>query len=103
RVTGALLAPDLAGDPGGVRLDELTLGNLGLRDGEQVTVTPLPPRAAAAVVVAAAPDVMHAVPLDVLRLALLGKVVAPGDNVSLLPQDVAPTGPREVAEVRRIL
>jgi transitional endoplasmic reticulum ATPase len=104
RVSGALVAlrPD-EGAAGEVHCDDLTLGNLGLRDGEPVGVTPLPLRSAGSLVVAGAPDVMHAVPLDMLQRALLGKVIAQGDNVSLLPQDVAPTGPPDVAAVRRRL
>ena len=105
RVTGALVAA--AQDEPALDLlhcDDLTLGNLGLRDGEPVGVTPLLPlRPSVSLVVAGAPDVMHAVPLEMLRLALLGKVVAQGDNVSLLPQDVAPTGPRDVVALRRTL
>ena len=106
RVSGALVAVDRSGAaPGELLCDDLTLGNLGLRDGEPVGVSPLPLplRPAGSLVVAGAPDVMHAVPPDMLRLALLGKMVAHGDNVSLLPQDVAPTGPPEVAAVRRRL
>jgi transitional endoplasmic reticulum ATPase len=76
--------------------DDLVLGNLGLRDGGQVTVGPAPQTAAARVTVAGPVHLQAAISPDMLRLALLGKVVSAGDDVSLLPQDVLPaasTGP----------
>ena len=70
--------------------DDLTLGNLGLRDGGQVTVTPVPVVAARRVTLTGAPEIAAVVAPEMLRLALLGKVVSTGDDVSLLPQDVLP-------------
>jgi transitional endoplasmic reticulum ATPase len=70
--------------------DDLTLGNLGLRDGGQVTVTPVPVVAARRVTLTGAPEIVAVVSPEMLRLALLGKVVSTGDDVSLLPQDVLP-------------
>ena len=70
--------------------DDLTLGNLGIRDGGQVTVAPAPVRAAHGVTLAGPPEIVAVVSPEVLRLALLGKVVTVDDNVSLLPQDVMP-------------
>ncbi len=70
--------------------DDLLLGNLGLRDGGQVTVTPVPVRATARVTLAAPAELQALVSPEMLRLALLGKVVSLDDNVSLLPQDVLP-------------
>ncbi|SDY09176.1 transitional endoplasmic reticulum ATPase [Micromonospora pattaloongensis] len=70
--------------------DDLTLGNLGVRDGDQVTVSPSPVAAARRVVLTGPPEIAAAVPAEMLRLALLGKVVTPADDVSLLPQDVLP-------------
>ncbi|MGC9670818.1 AAA family ATPase [Planosporangium sp. 12N6] len=70
--------------------DDLTLGNLGTRDGGQVTVAPAPARAARTVALAGPAQIQAVVSPEMLRLALLGKVVTVGDNVSLLPQDVAP-------------
>ncbi|HET6533242.1 MAG TPA: AAA family ATPase [Actinoplanes sp.] len=70
--------------------DDLTLGNLGMRDGGQVTVTPIPVRAARRVTLSGPPEVVAVVSPEMLRLALLGKVVTAGDDVSLLPQDVMP-------------
>lgn len=71
--------------------DDLLLGNLGLRDGGQVTVSAAPLRAAASVTLAGPPEIVAVVSPEMLRLALLGKVVTVGDNVSLLPQDVSLT------------
>jgi transitional endoplasmic reticulum ATPase len=71
--------------------DDLLLGNLGLRDGGQVTVSAAPLRAAASVTLAGPAEIAAVVSPEMLRLALLGKVVTVGDNVSLLPQDVSLT------------
>ncbi|MFF5178725.1 AAA family ATPase [Micromonospora sp. NPDC000316] len=70
--------------------DDLTLGNLGLRDGGQVRVSPVPLTPAARVTLAGPVEVVAAVSPEMLRLALLGKVLTAGDDVSLLPQDVLP-------------
>jgi len=68
--------------------DDLILGNLGVRDGGQITVAPAPVVAARRVALAGPVEIVAAVSPEMLRLALLGKVVTAGDNVSLLPQDV---------------
>ncbi|HLL69345.1 MAG TPA: AAA family ATPase [Micromonosporaceae bacterium] len=78
--------------------DDLILGNLGLRDGGQVTISPAPVRAAHRVVLAGPPAIEAVVSPEMLRLALLGKVVTIEDNVSLLPQDVTAAG-----DVRRLV
>ncbi|RLP86141.1 AAA family ATPase [Micromonospora sp. CV4] len=70
--------------------DDLTLGNLGLHDGGQVRVIPASLIPASRVTLAGPVEVVAAVSPEMLRLALLGKVVTPGDDVSLLPQDVLP-------------
>ncbi|MET8356710.1 AAA family ATPase [Micromonospora sp. NPDC005171] len=70
--------------------DDLTLGNLGLHDGGQVRVSPVPLVPASRVVLAGPVGVVAAVSPEMLRLALLGKVLTAGDDVSLLPQDVLP-------------
>ncbi|GAA2378342.1 AAA family ATPase [Dactylosporangium salmoneum] len=69
--------------------DDLVLGNLGLRDGGQVAVAAAPLRAAQTVTLSGPAEIMAVVSPEMLRLALLGKVVTVGDNVSLLPQDVS--------------
>ncbi|GAB1694770.1 AAA family ATPase [Krasilnikovia sp. M28-CT-15] len=70
--------------------DDLTLGNLGMRDGGQVTVTPIPVTEARRVTLTGPPEIVAVVSPEMLRLALLGKVVTADDDVSLLPQDVMP-------------
>ncbi|HET9517518.1 MAG TPA: AAA family ATPase, partial [Actinoplanes sp.] len=82
--------------------DDLILGNLGLRDGGQVTVTPVPAVAARSVTLAGPAEIVAVVSPEMLRLALLGKVVSAGDDVSLLPQDVLPqAGHRPLVEAAR--
>ncbi|MGC4804032.1 AAA family ATPase [Micromonospora sp. DT233] len=91
RVTAGIVAP--AGPGASTALlyaDDLLLGNLGIRDGGQVTVSPAPVVAARRVTLAGPVQVLAAVSPEMLRLALLGKVVTAGDDVSLLPQDVLP-------------
>ncbi|MFI2646839.1 AAA family ATPase [Micromonospora fulviviridis] len=91
RVTAGIAAP--AGPSASSALlyaDDLLLGNLGLRDGGQVTVSPLPAVPLRRVTLAGPVGVVAAVSPEMLRLALLGKVVTAGDDVSLLPQDVLP-------------
>jgi transitional endoplasmic reticulum ATPase len=84
--------------------DDLILGNLGVRDGAQVTVEPAPVAAARTVTVAGPAATVAVVSPEMLRLALLGKVVTAGDNVSLLPQDVTPTPSRPpIEDTRRSL
>jgi transitional endoplasmic reticulum ATPase len=70
--------------------DDLIVGNLGLRDGGQVTVTPIPVVEARRVTLTGPAEIAAVVSPEMLRLALLGKVVSAGDDVSLLPQDVMP-------------
>jgi transitional endoplasmic reticulum ATPase len=104
RTTGAVAAvsgPQTA--RGDLLCDDLLLGNLGVRDGDPVTVAPAPLREARRVVVAGTAEAMTAVRPGMLREALLGKVVTAGDNVSLLPQDAAPGALREAASARRSL
>lgn len=91
RVTAGIVAP--AEPTASVALlyaDDLTLGNLGVRDGGQVTVGPVPLTPARRVTLSGPVPVLAAVSPEMLRLALLGKMVTEGDDVSLLPQDVLP-------------
>ncbi|GAA2196039.1 AAA family ATPase [Micromonospora lupini] len=82
--------------------DDLTLGNLGLRDGASVRVSPLPLIPAGRVTLTGPVEVVAAVSPEMLRLALLGKVVTAGDDVSLLPQDVLPdASTRSLVEAAR--
>lgn len=68
--------------------DDLTLGNLGVRDGEPITVGKATLAAARRIVVSGPREVSVAVTADTLRMALLSKVVTVGDDVSLLPMDI---------------
>ncbi|WP_432834312.1 AAA family ATPase [Dactylosporangium sp. CA-092794] len=90
RVSAGIVA---VAEPGASRAllyaDDLVLGNLGLRDGGQVAVAAAPLRAAQSVTLSGPAEIMAVVSPEMLRLALLGKVVTVGDNVSLLPQDVS--------------
>jgi transitional endoplasmic reticulum ATPase len=91
RTTAGLVAVAAAGSSRALLYaDDLLLGNLGIRDGGQVTITPAPVVAATRIDVAGPAELQAAVSPDMLRLALLGKVVSVGDDVSLLPQDVLP-------------
>ncbi|GIF11137.1 AAA family ATPase [Actinoplanes teichomyceticus] len=103
RVTAGIVARAEAGAGRALLYaDDLTLGNLGMRDGGQVTVTPIPVTAARRVILAGAPEIVAVVSPEMLRLALLGKVVSAGDDVSLLPQDVLPeAGHRSLVEAAR--
>lgn len=90
RVTGALagLAP-AGGDRRVLYADELALANLGVVSQTSVRVERAVVRAADTLTVRAAPQVRASVGPEVVRAALLGKVVTRGDTLSLLPQDVA--------------
>ncbi|MEV4618332.1 AAA family ATPase [Asanoa sp. NPDC049573] len=91
RSTAGIVAPGSPADGRGLlHADDLMLGNLGVRDGAQVTVSPTPVVAARRATLRGAPGVVAAVSPEMLRLALLGKVISTGDDVSLLPQDVVP-------------
>jgi transitional endoplasmic reticulum ATPase len=82
--------------------DDLVIGNLGMRDGGQVTIAPLPVVAARRVTLTGPAEIVAVVSPEMLRLALLGKVVSAGDDVSLLPQDVLPAaGNRSLVEAAR--
>jgi transitional endoplasmic reticulum ATPase len=82
--------------------DDLVLGNLGIRSGGQVSVAPAPVRAALSVTLAGPAEIVAVVTPEMLRLALLGKVITVDDNVSLLPQDVLPAaGARSLVEAAR--
>ena len=64
--------------------DELVLGNMGVPDGGTVQVERVPDREAGSVTVNASHDVLASVSPEILRTALLGKVMTAGDQVSLL-------------------
>jgi transitional endoplasmic reticulum ATPase len=102
RTTGAVavIAP-LDCPPGSVLCDELVLSNLGLRDGDTVVVEAHPRVEARRITVTGPDAVSRTVDPTVLRIALLGKVVTTGDQVSLRPSDLAP--PVDFARLRSSL
>lgn len=102
RVTAAVAARAEAGaSRAALYADDLMIGNLRLRDGDEVTVAPMPIVAARRVTLAGPAEIRVAVTTDMLRLALLGKVVTVGDDVSLLPQDVPHPAQRALVEGAR--
>lgn len=104
RVTTALAAAAGNGAvPGQARLDDVTLSNAGLTDGAQVVVSPATVAPARTVRLAGSRLAAAMVTPETVRLALMGKVLAPGDAVSLLPQDIAPPPGADVHSARRAL
>ena len=100
RTTGALVATaPLVHGPHVVLCDELVLGNLGARDGEQVRVSAEPLREATSITLAGPREVVAAVAPSLARDALHGKVVTSGDSVSLVQQDLTGTS-SDLAAVR---
>ena len=102
RAVGALavLAP-LDCPPGSALCDELLLSNLGLRDGDTVVVEVGARVEAQRITVTGEDRIARTLEPTVLRTALLGKVVVPGDAVSLKPSELAP--PTDFASLRRSL
>ncbi len=107
RVTGALVALSPPGtDERTLLADALTLRNLQVASGTTVWVRRAVEQPAARLVLSAPAEVVAAVPPEVLRTALLGKVVVRGDQVSLLPQDFAlppGTDPGQLTAARRTI
>ncbi|MBC7375220.1 MAG: AAA family ATPase [Frankiales bacterium] len=96
----AVVAP-LDCPPGSALCDELLLSNLGLRDGATVVVAAAPRVEAQRITVTGPDAIARTLDPAVLRTALLGKVVVPGDQVSLRPSDLAP--PVDFARLRSSL
>ncbi|MEJ2867326.1 AAA family ATPase [Actinomycetospora sp. OC33-EN08] len=91
RSTVALAAPAVGMvAPGTATLDETAMVNAGIVAGTTVAVEPVTVTAARTITVAGSQLATAAVAPETLRLALTGKVLSPGDTVSLLPQDLAP-------------
>ena len=102
RAVGALavLAP-LDCPPGSALCDELLLSNLGLRDGDTVVVEVGARVEARRITVTGDDRIARTLEPTILRTALLGKVVVPGDAVSLKPSELAP--PTDFASLRQSL
>jgi transitional endoplasmic reticulum ATPase len=102
RTTAALVAPAPApAAPGAAVLDETTMVNAGVVDGATVGVAAAPVAVARAIELAGSRLATVALSPETLRLALTGKVLLPGDTLSLLPQDLAPTPGADAAGARR--
>ncbi|MGF1660921.1 MAG: ATPase, partial [Kineosporiaceae bacterium] len=112
--TAALVAAAPPGThPFVLLVDRLTLANLGLQEGADVDVGPLAVPQCRRVVVAPPEQARHLadrLAADTVRLALLGKVLRPGERVALVPQDftlppsVAPVSlGRAAVELRSVL
>ncbi|MGI5126157.1 AAA family ATPase [Pseudonocardia sp. CA-107938] len=89
RMTTVLVAPG-DGPPGQVTLDDVTLSNTGLSDGAPVVVTPAEVAPARSILLTGSRLARASLTPEIVRQALVGKVVTGGDAVSLLPQDIAP-------------
>ncbi len=100
RVTTALVAPAV-GPPGQATLDDVTLSNAGLADGVPVVVGPASVEPARLVLLTGSALARAALAPETVRLALIGKIVTPGDAVSLLPQDIEPAPGLDVPAARR--
>jgi transitional endoplasmic reticulum ATPase len=102
RTTAALVAPAPApAAPGAAVLDETTMVNAGIVDGAIVGVVAAPVAVARGIELAGSRLATVALAPETLRLALTGKVLLPGDTLSLLPQDLAPTPGSDAAGARR--
>ena len=100
RSTGAIVAEGGADVPPGILLcDDLTLGNAGLQDGTAIRVTKIPLVEARSVELVGSENVMRVISPDMLRRALLGKMITTGDDISLLPLDTPVHGRVEAAEL----
>ena len=102
RTTAALVAPAPApAAPGAAVLDETTMVNAGAVDGATVGVAAAPVAVARGIELAGSRLATVALAPETLRLALTGKVLLPGDTLSLLPQDLAPSPGADAAGARR--
>jgi transitional endoplasmic reticulum ATPase len=91
RSTAAVVGLAPPGTPAGTALlDDVTLSNAGLREDTAVIVAPVTVYGARSVTVSGSALATGSVTPATLRQALLGKVMTPGDTVSLLPRDLGP-------------
>jgi transitional endoplasmic reticulum ATPase len=91
RTTAAVVGmadPDAA--VGIALLDDVTLSNAGLREGNAVIVSPVTVYGARSVTLSGSAMATASITPTTLRQALLGKVMTVGDAVSLLPRDLGP-------------
>lgn len=109
RLTGARISAALAAAadgstaPGVVLVDDVTLSNLGVVEGSELVVAPVEVAAARSVTVSGSRMARASLTPEMVRLALIGKVVMTGDAVSLLPQDLAPAPGSDITAARGML
>ncbi|WP_091032772.1 AAA family ATPase [Glycomyces harbinensis] len=101
--TAIALAADRYASRRALYADDLTLGNIGARDGDPVRLHPAALVAAERVVLSGPASAVAVVDPDTLRLALLSKVVGEGDDVSLLPIELGDAQREMVSATRRTL
>jgi transitional endoplasmic reticulum ATPase len=91
RTTAAVVGLADPGTPVGIALlDDVTLSNAGLREGNAVIVGPVTVYGARSVTLSGSALATASISPTTLRQALLGKVMTVGDAVSLLPRDLGP-------------
>jgi transitional endoplasmic reticulum ATPase len=106
RLTGARVSAALAAEtdrdsaPGVLLCDDVTMSNVGITEGAEVVVEPVPVAPARALTVAGSRLASVSLPPETVRQALIGKVLTVGDAVSLLPQDLAPAPGSDLPDVR---
>jgi transitional endoplasmic reticulum ATPase len=104
RVSSALAAAaDRATAPGVVLVDDVTMSNVGVTEGAEIVVAPVEVAAARTVTVSGSRLARSLLTPEMVRLALIGKVITTGDAVSLLPQDLAPAPGSDITAARRML
>lgn len=90
RTAAVVAAAPVGSAPGVALLDELTITNCGLREDATVVISPATVYGAKRVLLRGSALTRNALDGAALRQALLGKVMMPGDSVSLLPRDLGP-------------
>ncbi|HEX4702817.1 MAG TPA: AAA family ATPase [Pseudonocardiaceae bacterium] len=104
RVSSALAAAaDRGSAPGVVLIDDVTMSNVGVTEGAEIVVAKADVSAARSVTVSGSRMARALLTPEMVRLALIGKVITTGDAVSLLPQDLAPAPGSDVTAARRLL
>jgi transitional endoplasmic reticulum ATPase len=104
RVSSALAAAaDRNAAPGVVLVDDVTMSNVGITEGSELVVAPVEVSAARTVTVSGSRLARALLSPEMVRLALIGKVITTGDAVSLLPQDLAPAPGADITAARRML
>jgi len=104
RVSSALaVAADRANPVGVVLVDDVTMSNVGIGEGGELVVAPVEVAPARTVTVAGSRMASALLAPEMIRLALIGKVLTVGDAVSLLPQDLEPAPGSDVHAVRQTL